>query len=149
MKSLKSFLATLFISGFALTSVAQEESVAHKWNEALLEAIRNDFARPTIHARNLWHTSIAMYDCWAAYDTISAPYFLGNTVGDYTMSFNGVEIPEDIEAAREEAISYAAYRLLRHRFQFSPGADESLALFDDLMIELGYDIVYANTDYEN
>jgi len=149
MKSLKSFLAALFISGFALTSVAQEESVAHKWNEALLEAIRNDLARPTIHARNLWHTSIAMYDCWAAYDTISAPYFLGNTVGDYTLNFNGIDLPEDIEAAREEAISYAAYRLLRHRFQFSPGADESLALFDDLMIELGYDIVYANTDYEN
>ncbi len=46
-------------------------------------------------------------------------------------------------------MSYAAYRLLRHRFQFSPGGEESLALFDELMLELGYDIVYANTDYEN
>ena len=42
--------------------VAGEESVARKWNEVLLEAIRNDFARPTVHARNLFHVSVAMYD---------------------------------------------------------------------------------------
>ncbi len=149
MKSLKLILTCCLFSTFAISTFAQEESVAHKWNEALLSAIRNDFARPTVHARNLWHTSIAMYDAWAAYDTISAPYFLGNTVGNYTTNFNGVDFPEDIEAAREEAMSYAAYRLLKHRFQFSPGGEESLALFDDLMIELGYDLVYANTDYEN
>jgi hypothetical protein len=41
-------------------------SVARMWNEVLLEGIRNDFARPTVHARNLWHSSAAMYDAWAA-----------------------------------------------------------------------------------
>ena len=35
-------------------------SPARHWNEELLEAIRNDFARPTVHGRNLFHTSIAM-----------------------------------------------------------------------------------------
>ena len=43
-------------------SAAAQHSVARQWNEALLAAIRIDFARPTVHARNLFHTSIALYD---------------------------------------------------------------------------------------
>jgi len=42
-------------------------------------------------------------------------------------------------AAREEAISYAAYRLLVHRFQSAPFADVSLASFDARMEALGFD----------
>ena len=41
-------------------------SVARIWNEATLPSIRHDWARPTVHARNLWHTSALMYDAWAA-----------------------------------------------------------------------------------
>ncbi|MEN6337062.1 MAG: hypothetical protein ABFE01_22625, partial [Phycisphaerales bacterium] len=37
-----------------------EQSVARQWNEALLDAIRVDVARPTIHARNFFHVSLAM-----------------------------------------------------------------------------------------
>ena len=40
-------------------------SIARLWNEVLLEAIRNDLARPTVHARNLFHTSAAIYDAWS------------------------------------------------------------------------------------
>ena len=53
----------------AIAGLSQNHTVAHQWNEQVLEAIRNDFARPTVHARNLYHSSILMYDCWAAYDT--------------------------------------------------------------------------------
>ena len=67
----------------------QGEHIATDWNEQVLEAIRNDYARPTVHARNLMHSSIIMYDCWAAYDTTSSKqYFLGNTIGDYTCDFD-------------------------------------------------------------
>ena len=38
---------------------AESQSVAREWNEEVLNAIRNDFARPTVHARNLFHTSLA------------------------------------------------------------------------------------------
>ena len=38
------------------------------WDEALLDAIRRDVPAPTVHARNLFHTSAAMWDAWAAYD---------------------------------------------------------------------------------
>ena len=51
-----------------------ERSVARQWNEELLSAIRADFARPTVHARNLWHVSIAMWDAWAAYDAEAEQY---------------------------------------------------------------------------
>jgi hypothetical protein len=58
-------LTLLFILSFCTCVSAQEHSVARQWNEEMLEAIRNDFARPVVHARNLYHTSAAMYDAWA------------------------------------------------------------------------------------
>ena len=41
-------------------------SVARRWIEVLLEAIRDDTARPTVHARNLFHLAAAMYDAGPA-----------------------------------------------------------------------------------
>ena len=58
----------------ASTSVSATESVARQWNELLLESIRNDFARPTVHARNLFHTSAAMWDAWSCFEDGPAPW---------------------------------------------------------------------------
>lgn len=140
-------VALLFFLLFNQSTLMAQQSVARQWNEVLLEAIRNDFARPTVHARNLFHTSIAMYDAWAAYDNIAETYLLGKTVDGFTCAFDGISQPADIQAAREEAISYAAYRLLRHRFVFSPGAPESIARFVSLFLELGYSSSFTSTDY--
>lgn len=128
-------------------SIQAQHSIAREWNEATLFAIRNDLARPTVHARNLFHTAIAMYDAWAVYDTIAQTYLLGKTVDGYECTFLGISDPSDIDSARNETISYAAYRILRHRFQFSPGAINSLPMFDTLMMDLGYDIFFTNQDY--
>ena len=86
---MKNVIKLIFIVGslFSIQANAQEHSVAREWNELNLFGIRNDFARPTITARNLWHVSAGMYDAWAAYDLISQPYFLGNTVGGNFISF--------------------------------------------------------------
>lgn len=124
-----------------------QHSVARKWNEATLLAIRNDFARPTVHARNLFHTSVAMYDVWAAYDPSVQTFFLGKKLGTYTCPFNGVPTPLNIQVAREEAISYAMYRLLIHRFKASPGAAKSLPYIDSLFVALGYDGSFTSTNY--
>ena len=35
-------------------------SVARRWDEALLDAIRRALPNPPVHARNLFHTSVAM-----------------------------------------------------------------------------------------
>jgi len=60
---------------FCFITNAQNYSIAREWNEQVLEAIRNDFARPTVHARNLFHTSIAMYDIWAVFDENADTFF--------------------------------------------------------------------------
>ncbi len=146
----KGLLLSLFL--FCITTIYSgqiwaQQSVARQWNEALLEAIRNDFARPTVHARNLFHTSIALYDSWAVYDQTATTFLLGKTVKGYNCEFDGFELPEDIDAARRETMSYAAYRLLLFRFSFSPGADQSLPSFHQLMGDLGYDIQFTSEDY--
>jgi hypothetical protein len=109
-------------------------SVAYMWNEALLDSIRHDLARPTVHARNLYHTSAAMWDAWAAFDAQA----------DQVLHQEKMEAA-DVTAARHEAISYAMYRLLRHRFQFSPAAPFAFPEYDMLMADLGYDINYTDT----
>ena len=118
------------------TNMAMAESVARQWNEEALEAIRNDFARPTVHARNLFHTSIAMWDAWAAYDRRARTYLHHEKV---------MTPPEDVAAARAEAISHAAYRILSARFANSPGVEETLPALDALMDELGYDRAFTST----
>lgn len=111
-----------------------QRSVARKWNEAQLSATRNASSRPTVHARNLYHVSAAMWDAWAAYDPNDKAVFHS----EYVQSKN-------IKAAREEAISFAAYRVLSHRFAKEPNAKENLASFDKLMDQLGYDRHYSST----
>lgn len=111
-----------------------QQSAARQWNEELLHAIRNDFARPTVHARNLFHASIAMWDAWASYDNTAAPFLVNESA-----------TAPDIEAARAEAISFAAYRILKARFANSPGAATSLPSFDARMDALGYDKTYEGT----
>lgn len=122
-------------------------SAARMWNEELLESIRNDLARPTVHARNLFHAAVAMYDAWAAFDTTSDTYLLGKTVNGYTCPFEGPPAVADTEAARAEAISHAAFRLLSHRFANTPGGPASLQRYRNLMIGLGLDPAEDSLDY--
>ena len=89
-------------------------SVARRWDEALLDAIRRALPAPTLHARNLFHVSAAMWDAWAVYDPHAAGYFVAekHSVRD-----------SDLAGARNEAISYAAYRVLTSRYLKAMGAD--------------------------
>lgn len=130
-------------------NLPENVSIARLWNEALLEAIRDDFARPTVHARNLFHSSIAMYDIWAIYDAIASPYLVGNTVHGFSSSLSTFTPTEDLETSLSKSISYAMYRLLSHRFQNSPGLDETQARFDMLMEKLGYEMSNTSLMYEN
>ncbi len=128
LKPFRKHLLVLLALLLAVPGASFGESVARQWNDALLEAIRGDFARPTVHARNLFHTSAAMYDAWAAYDSTANTYLNHETAS-----------AQNITLAQETAISYAAYRLLSWRFADSPSANESLAAFDALMTQLGLD----------
>ena len=113
----------------APATVSATESVARQWNELLLESIRNDFARPTVHARNLFHTSAAMWDAWSCFEDGPAPWLFNESVAP----------TGDLESSRETAISHAAFGLLSHRFAQSPGADTMLPAYENKMISLGLD----------
>lgn len=111
-----------------------EWSVARRWDEALLDGIRRALPNPPVHARNLFHTSVAMWDAWATYDPVAS--------GDL---FTEKHTAGDPAAARDEAISYAAYRVLSARYIKAVGAAETLGEFDDLMDSLCYPISTSGT----
>ena len=117
----------------------EDVSAARRWNEVLLQSIRNDFARPTVHARNLFHVSAAMYDAWAAYSTSAQPWLLGRTRADIVCELPILPNVVNIEDAREEAMSHAAYRLIRHRFVESPGAEQIVVDAEAMIGFLGFD----------
>jgi hypothetical protein len=110
-------------------------SIARVWDEALLDAIRRDVPAPTVHARNLFHTSAAMWDAWAAYDAQAEGYFVNEKLD-----------ADDVRAAREAAISFAAYRVLLWRYSRAAGLQET---FDELaatMESLCYDVGFVDTE---
>lgn len=124
-----------------------EHSMARQWNDLLLESIRGDFARPTMHARNLWHSSMIMWDAWAVMDPSACPAFLGQDLGGYVADFDAFTPATTIEAARDEAIAFGMYRLLRHRFANAPQASSLFLGYDAHMATLGYDADFTSTDY--
>lgn len=137
-------LFLILASGFPINA---QHSVARQWNEVLLESIRNDFARPTVHARNLFHTSAAMYDAWAAFEPNADTYFLGKTVNGFTIPYVQVPISGNKQAAQEEAMSYAMYRLILRRFRFAAFRFRVETFANELMEELGYDTSITSREY--
>ncbi|MBT8241888.1 MAG: vanadium-dependent haloperoxidase [Acidimicrobiia bacterium] len=127
-------VALLSVVGFVVArnrsaSCDPSSATARLWNEATLDAIRRDFPAPTVHSRNLYHLSAAMWDVWAAYEPGASGVFV-----------NGSRSAHDREGARSEAISYAAHRLLSSRYANAVGADESLAQFDQTLADLCFDL---------
>ena len=102
-------LATLVLVAGGVTAVRQsaqtprcppvqihpEWSVARRWDEALLDAIRRALPAPTVHARNLFHTSAAMWDAWAEYDPHASGYFVTekHNAPDVTAARNAASSP--------------------------------------------------------
>lgn len=108
-------------------AIAKDKSIARRWDEQILASIRRDLPRPTVHARNLYHLSAAMWDAWAAYDTTADGVFV-----------NERQTAADPDAARKEAISYAAFRILTRRYQKASGGAVSAACYRAVMTDLGY-----------
>src|SRR5205814_7986513 len=116
--------------GLALLLTAIEPAVAInnvvlQWNEATLDAIRNTKSAPPIAARAFAITHTAMFDAWAAYDPVAKGTRLGS-------SLRRPEV-ERTAANKEEAMSFAAYRVLVDLFP------TQTTVFDALMSSLGYD----------
>jgi hypothetical protein len=85
---------------------AKKRSVARIWDEAAL-AVDPSGGNPAAQARDLFHLSAAMWDAWAAYDRRAGGYFDTEKLQ-----------ARDVLAARDVAVSYAAYRLLLWRASY-------------------------------
>lgn len=111
------------------------QSVARIWDEQILELIRQVVPAPTVHARNLFHLSAAMWDAWAAYDPTADGYFVTEK-----------QRADDVTAAREAAISYAAYRLLLWRYGTVSDLATTTELLGATMQRLCYAPDFASTE---
>jgi hypothetical protein len=103
-------------------------TVSAIWDRALQEAIVEKGPGPTVAARAAAILHAALYDVWASHDPVATASAVG--VGDAFQ--RRPEIARD-EAARDEAMSHAAYVLLSGMFP------ENRERFDRLMRVLGYD----------
>ncbi|ELS02649.1 hypothetical protein Xen7305DRAFT_00023670 [Xenococcus sp. PCC 7305] len=102
------------------------------WDQAVQEAVVNTAPGPTIASRAYSIVHTAIFDAWAAYDLTAISTQLGED-----LQRPEAEVTED---NKQEAISYAAYRVLENLFP------SQTAIFDALMAELGYDTDNLTTD---
>ena len=109
-------------------------SIARVWDETALAVLRQGSAAPTTQARDLFHLSAAMWDAWAAYDPAAAGYV-------YTAKATAT----DVAAARNTAISYAAYRLLLWRASYDANLDRTFGLLTSTMRSLCHSTSFTST----
>lgn len=123
-------VAALALTSLCAAGINPDWSIARVWDEEILAAIRMSTPRPPVHARNLYHTSAALYDAWAAYDATARGRF-----------FFEKHTARNVELARREAMSYAAYRILKNRFVTGNGPNIVAinANIDATFLQLGYD----------
>jgi hypothetical protein len=114
---------------------APSASVARRWNEQSLAAIRRDLPRAMVHARTLFHVSVALWDAWAAYDDVASGYVVSER-----------QRADDVDAARREALSYAAFRVLSGRFASATGGALSRACFAAQLRALGLEPLDGASD---
>lgn len=141
--------AALLLFALFFQNLAAQRSIAREWSEALHQTMQEDLARPAVQARNLFHFSLALYDAWAAYDDEAQPYLLGKTVEGFECPCKGVPAPTDVETARKEAMSFAAYRLLTSRFSYSPQSAGAVYRFREIMQKHGYDFRDNSANYSS
>ncbi len=122
------------LAGAPVKSLA-DPSIARVWDEEMLSAIRIDKPHPPVHARNLFSVSACMYDAWAAYDPTAVGFV-----------FRQKLTAADVAAARREAISFAAYQMLKERYALSVNAAKTLPLLDARLTALGYDTNNVSRD---
>lgn len=107
-------------------------TVSVLWDRAVQKAVIDATPGPTIGSRAYSMVHTAMFDAWAAYD----PKAISTQLGD------DLQRPEAeiTEANKEEAMSFAAYRVLTELF---PDQGD---VFNELMRELGFDPSNTTTE---
>jgi hypothetical protein len=104
-------------------------SVARRWIEQTLSAIRLSIPEPGVHARNLFHLSLLMWNVWAADDSEQPSIWLQRPASGARWT----------SGARDEAISYAAAALLRHRYGPTVAGPRTDACVRAVLEDLGFE----------
>ena len=133
-KILSLTLLPLGIASTALLPVssAQAVTVASDWIGAATQGVRNQPQGPTVASRLYGILGTAMYDAWSAYEATPISTVLGDTLQRPTS--------ENTQANKQEAISFAAYRVLT---ELLPTQTANLTA---RMNSLGYDPNNTSTD---
>ncbi|MFN8488837.1 MAG: hypothetical protein U0350_14640 [Caldilineaceae bacterium] len=106
------------------------------WDNVALDAIRQAKPGPPVVARILAVLHTAMYDAWSQYDATA----VGTLLGDRFRQ----PAAERTLAHKSEAISYAAYRVLKDLFP----AQEYGIYFANMLEAYGYDPNVTTTDVQ-
>lgn len=105
------------------------------WDRLVQQAVVNDGSGPTISSRAYGMMHTAMYDAWSAYADIP----ISTNLEDELQRPES----ENTDANKSEAMSYAAYYVLVDLFP------EQREMFDQQMLDLGYDPASISTDTSN
>jgi hypothetical protein len=108
-------------------------NVVLRWNNALLQGVRDSKLGPPMVSRALAIAHTSMFDAWAAYDGRAGGTRLGN-------SLRRPARERSLEN-KNEAVSFAAYRAAVDLFPAG-----RTGVFDPLMADLGYDPGDTSTD---
>lgn len=127
------FLSACALGLSAAASPAHaEDTLAVRWNDVLLEAVRESHLGPPMVARAIGVVHTCGFDAWSAYDPVAVGTRLGGTLR---------RPPEErTEANREKAYSYGEYRCLLDLF---PAQSSSIR---GRMSALGFDPDDASAD---
>lgn len=122
-------------------------NAARFWNEVILYSVRNDLARPTVTARNLYHLSTLMWDVYTSFDQTPNPLVFSAQP----------PITRNLLQARDVAMAYAAVTFLKERYKNAPvnTGDQHPALDmdmgdgqPDMFLNFTYDRVLKHLDYD-
>jgi hypothetical protein len=108
-------------------------SIVLRWNNALLQGVRDSRIGPPMVSRALAVAHTCMYDAWAAYDRVAVGTRLGSALRRPAR--------ERRFESKVEAVSFAAYRAAVDLFP-----DSKATIFDPLMASLGFDPGDRTTD---
>lgn len=97
-----------------------EESVVRDWNEVMLNAIRNDLARPNVHARNLHHFSEGIYLLQLSTEAAVVAEIASEVV-TWPENAEALFAIQNDEANFNDAVAAFGYRFVQLRYSQSPG----------------------------
>jgi hypothetical protein len=111
----------------------QDQNVVIRWNNAVLQGVRDSKIGPPMVSRALAIVHTAIFDAWAAYDGFAVGTRLGGALRR--------PAPERSLVNKNAAISFAAYRAAVDLFP-----RDRASVFDPLMAALGYDPADHSSD---